>query len=64
MGNDIYSQQNREFEFCLMAKIIKILCHGCGELFTAYGKHGKSKLSIRTIVDCKLHETKKKKKGK
>ena len=44
-----------------MAKLIKIICHGCGELFTAYGKPGKSKLSIRTIVDCSLHETKKKK---
>lgn len=47
-----------------MAKVIKILCHGCGELFTAYGKPNKTKLSIRTITDCSLHENKKKKKGK
>ena len=47
-----------------MAKIIKIICHGCGELVSAYAKGSKTKKGIRVIADCNLHENKKKKKGK
>ena len=46
-----------------MARIVRILCHGCGEIFTAYAKGSKFNKSIRMIADCNLHKQKQKKRG-